>query len=132
MAWVSWLSLFMVVAITAAGALIGVNTMYTAITTRMRELATLRVLGFKRRQIATAILIESVAISLLGGLLGTLAAFFANDVPVKLSQGAFFLTVDATVIATSAALAGAIGVLGALLPSIRPLRLTIVEALRHE
>lgn len=132
MAWVSWLSLFMVAAITAAGALIGVNTMYTAITTRMHELATLRVLGFKRRHIAAAILVESVAISLLGGVVGALAAFAANDVPVKLSQGAFFLTVDVTVVAASAALAGVIGVVGALLPSVKPLRLTIVEALRHE
>ena len=132
LAWVFWLSLFMVAAITVAGVLMGVNTMYTAIITRMDEIATLRVLGFKRRQIVASLLVESLVISLLGGLLGSATALLADHIPIRLSQGAFYLRVDATVLAAGLALALFIGVVGALLPSVRQLRLSILDAMRYE
>ncbi len=132
MGWVYALSLFMVGAITVAGALIGVNTMYTAIITRMDEFATLRVFGFKGRHIVAALLVESILISLLGVAVGVGVAFLVNNSPVRLSQGAFVLTIDSVVVAAAAGLGLFIGVVGALLPAIKPLRLTILEALHHE
>ena len=105
--------------------------MYTAIVTRMSEIATLRVLGFKRRHIAVALLAESLLMARLGGALGALAGLFVRDLPFKLSQGAFFLTVDAVVLAAAAGLSAFIGIAGALLPSISLLRLSILGAMRH-
>ena len=130
--WVFWLSILMVAAISIAGALIGVNTMYTAIITRMDEIATLRALGFKRRQIAASLLLESLAISLLGGVLGAVLALLAHDAPMKLSQGAFYLSVDAGVMAAGLCLTLFIGTVGALLPAVKQLRLSILEAMRYE
>ena len=129
--WLLWLSLFLVAAVAGAGTLIGINTMYTAIVTRMSEIATLRVLGFKRRHIAVALLAESLLMAMLGGALGALAGLFVRDLPFKLSQGAFFLTVDAVVLAAAAGLSAFIGIAGALLPSISLLRLSILGAMRH-
>jgi putative ABC transport system permease protein len=132
LAWIFWLSLAMVAATAGAGALIGVNTMYTAITDRIDEIATLRVLGFRRRHIAASLLVESVALALVGGLVGAAAGYGVQGVPLRLSQGAFYLTVDGVVLAGAATLTLVIGVVGAILPTIRPLRLSIIEGLRYE
>jgi ABC-type lipoprotein release transport system permease subunit len=131
LAWVKWLSVFMVVAVTIAGALIGVNTMYSAVVSRLHEIAAQRVLGFSAADIAGAFLVESVAISLLGGAAGVAAGLLVNDLPLNLSQGAFFLVVDWPVMAAGMGLAVVIGTLGALLPAAKGLRMGIVDAMRH-
>ena len=87
LSWVFWLSIFMVVAVTAAGVLIGVNTMYTSIIGRLDEIATQRVLGFGRWDIARSLLVESAAISLLGGAIGTSVGLLANNIPMTLTYG---------------------------------------------
>jgi putative ABC transport system permease protein len=130
--WIFWLSLFMVGAIAVAGALAGINTMYTAIINRMGEIATLRVLGFARRDILASLTLESLALSLTGGALGVAAGFLIHGLPMRMSQGAFYLVVDGPVLAAALGLALFIGLAGALLPSFRGLRLTIVQAFRGE
>ncbi|MHC4505523.1 MAG: ABC transporter permease, partial [Planctomycetota bacterium] len=97
LAWLGWLSVFMVAAAVIAGVLIGVNTMYSAVVSRLGEIAVERVLGFGKIDIAVSFLVEAVAISVAGGVLGVVAGLFANDVPMTLSQGAFFLVVDGRV-----------------------------------
>jgi ABC-type antimicrobial peptide transport system permease subunit len=131
LAWLSWLSILMVVIITGAGALIGTNTMYTAVLNRMREIATHRVLGFSRADILMALLTESVILALAGGLAGLAATLLVNGLPLKLSYGAFYLVVDWVVLATGAGLALFIGLIGGLVPIIKGLRLTIVAGLRY-
>ena len=131
LAWMFWLSLFMVVAITAAGALIGVNTMYTAIISRIDEIGTLRVLGYCRADIVVALLVESTAISLLGGVLGVALSFVVNGLPMRVSQGAFTLVVDWQVVIAGLVLATLIGALGALVPTVKGLRMTIIRALKY-
>ena len=131
LAWMFWLSLFMVAAITAAGALIGVNTMYTAIISRIDEIGTLRVLGFCRADIVVSLLIESTATSLLGGVIGISLSFAVNGLPMRLSQGAFTLVVDWQVLVGGLILAMLIGALGALIPTIKGLRMTIIRALKY-
>ncbi|MFC1479344.1 ABC transporter permease [Planctomycetota bacterium] len=130
--WVFWLSVFMVGAITLAGALIGINTMYTTIITRMDEIATQRILGFNRWDIAFSLLIESLSISLISGILGAGFGLIVNGIPMKMSLGAFFLTVDTVVIIYAIGLSLFIGIIGALLPVVKGLRLSIVEALHYE
>jgi ABC-type antimicrobial peptide transport system permease subunit len=130
--WVFWLSVFMVGAITLAGALIGINTMYTTIITRMDEIATQRILGFSRLHIASSLFIESLTISLISGILGAGIGLFVNGIPMKMSLGAFFLTVDEVVIVYAIALSLFIGIIGVILPVIKGLRLSIVDALHYE
>lgn len=129
--WVMWLCGIMVTAISTAGALIGINTMYTAIMDRMSEFGTLRVLGFRRRDILISLLIESICISLAGGIVGTAAGLFLNNIPLKFSTSAFLLVVDSKIVAIGIGLSLLIGILGCLLPAFRSFRLRILDALRQ-
>lgn len=131
LSWVYWLSLLMVLAVTLAGVLIGVNTMYTAVLNRIREIATQRVLGFARFDILKGLLFESLVVALLAGAAGVFAAFALNDLQFKFSQGVFRLAVDPMVMAAGLAQAVLIGVVGAALPSYKGLKLTIVDALKY-
>jgi len=132
LAWVFWLSVFMVCLVAIAGILIGINTMYTTVVNRMAEIATHRILGFSKFDITISLLSESVIIALLGGAIGSTAGLVFDEMPMKLSQGAFSLSVDWLVVLAGMALAAFIGVFGALLPTYKGLRLKIIEALHYE
>ncbi len=129
--WVLRLAYLMVFIITAAGALIGINTMYTAVLNRMREIATCRVLGFTRADLLWSFTLEALLLALAGGLLGCGAGRLLNDVPLSLSYGAFRLVVDARVLALGLGLSLLIGIVGGLLPAWKGLRLNDVEGLRR-
>jgi putative ABC transport system permease protein len=132
LSWIYWLTLFMAAAVTLAGLLIGVNTMYTAILNRIREIGAQRVLGFSRFDILRGLLLESLVMALLGGVLGAAAGLALNDYQFKFSQGVFRLVVDTHVLGAGVAQALLIGFVGALIPSWKGLRLPIVDALRSE
>lgn len=129
LAWIFWISRSMLIAVLIAGTMIGINTMHTAITRRQREFGTQRVLGFTRFDIAASVLVESVALCLLGGLVGVGIGYGLTGMPIVIGQGAFLLTVDTPVIATGLILAAVIGIIGALVPLVRVLRLPLVDAL---
>ncbi len=131
LAWVRALALAMVGILIAAGALMGANTMYTAVLNRVREIATCRVLGYSNGDILASFVSESLVLALAGGLAGTAAGLVLNGLPLNLSYGAFYLVVDAAVMAMALGLAALIGVAGGALPVLRALRLTHVEGLRH-
>lgn len=130
LAWVYWLTLALASIVTLAGVLIGVNTMYTAILNRIREIATQRVLGFSRLSILKGLILESLLIALLGGALGVAAGLLFNDHQFRLSQGVFRVVVDPLVMGGGMAQALLIGFLGALIPSVKGLRMEIVDGLR--
>ncbi len=130
--WVFSLSLLMVIAVTVAGALIGANTMYTAVMNRMKEISTQRILGFGKLDILVSLLTESLALALIGGVMGVVAGLFINGLPLKLSYGAFYLVVDWMVIAGGIGLAVFIGVVGGLCPVIKGLRMSVVQGLKYE
>lgn len=129
--WVFWLSVGMVALVSLVGVLIGINTMYTAILTRLREIATQRILGFSRVDITVSLLTESLSMALVGGVLGAGAGLAVNDLPMNLSQGAFTLTVDGWVLGVAVALSAVVGLLGGLLAVGRGMRMPIIEALSH-
>ena len=131
LSWVLLLSLMMVVIISLAGALIGANTMYTAVMNRMREIATYRVLGFGKGDILVSFLTESVVLALAGGVLGVACGAGINGLPLKLSYGAFYLVADATVLGSGLALALVIGFVGGLFPALKGLGMTVMDGLRH-
>jgi ABC-type lipoprotein release transport system permease subunit len=131
LSWVFWLSVSMVAAVVLAGSLIGMNTMYTCIITRLGEIGALRVLGFSRRSILWAAAVESVIMALLGGVVGVSLGVLVDDLPMRFSHGAFYLSVGPPVMLAGLGLSLLIGLLGMLFPVCKGLRLGIVDALRH-
>ena len=120
-------------AILVAGALLaGMNTMFTSILGRTREMGVLLILGYKRIAVLVSFVLESVLLCLTGGIVGVAAGACLNGLPIRMPMGAFRFVVDATTVGIGLALAVAIGVLGALVPIMRVARLRTVEALRSE
>jgi putative ABC transport system permease protein len=119
-------------ALMALGGLLGgLNTMYAAFASRVRELACLQALGFKRRAIVFSLMQESALAAVVGTLLAAaLALLFLDGVGVRFSMGAFRLVIDAPAL-LSGCLAGlGLGLFGALPPAWRSLRIPIPEALK--
>lgn len=123
----------------ALGALFGaLNTMYSAVASRTREIATLRALGFSASPIILSIMIESLVLAVLGGVVGAAAAYFAFDGFrastinwQTFSQIAFAFTVTPALLAGAIVWAVTIGLIGGLFPAIRAARLPIAGALRE-
>jgi putative ABC transport system permease protein len=123
--------------IMAIGAMFGaLNSMYAAVDARTLEIATLRAIGFGALPVLLSVMIEALALSLIGGLLGAaLAWWFFNGHTVATLGGAFAqivfqVTVTTTLMVTGLVWACAIGVLGGLFPALRSARLPVAEALR--
>ena len=122
-----------------AGALFGaLNTMYNAVATRTREIATLRALGFQSGPVIVSVLAESLTLALAGGFLGGLGAFLAfNGFEAttlnyqSFSQVAFAFAVTPTLLLKGVIYAASIGLIGGLFPAIRAARLPIASALRE-
>lgn len=123
----------------AVGAVFGaLNTMYNSVSTRTREIATLRALGFGRWAILTAVMLEALALALIGGLAGGMVAyvgfngFHTSTVNWQsFSQVTFAFHVTPWLLALGIALASVIGFFGGLLPAVRAARLPITAALRE-
>ena len=120
------------------GAVFGaMNTMYAIVAARTREVGTLRALGFSRRSILTAFLIESMALALVGGVFGCLLAFPMNGYSTGTGQTASFSEVAFAFRITPGSLvfglifAVLMGLFGGLLPAVRAARLPIISALRE-
>ena len=120
------------------GAILGtMNTMFSAIASRGRELATMRALGFKRRAILLSVIIESAFISLLGGIAGLLLALPVNAISTgttnfeTFSEVAFNFRVDWHVALTGIIIALIAGIVGGALPAISAARMPITTALRE-
>jgi putative ABC transport system permease protein len=121
------------------GAVFGaILTMYTAVSTRTREIATLRALGFNTGSVLISVLAESLALAAVGGLLGGLAAYFAfNGYQTStmnfqtFSQVAFAFRVTQTLMIQGLSYALLMGLVGGLMPAIKAARLPIATALRQ-
>jgi ABC-type lipoprotein release transport system permease subunit len=125
---VAWV---MVVLIGGAGGFAGLNTMYGAVVGRVRELAMLQTLGFLRRAIALSLVQEALLLSVAGALIAALAGLaFLNGLAVRFTMGAFPLRVDSVSIAVALITGVVIGVLGAIPPAVRAMRMPVVEALK--
>ncbi len=117
--------------VASGGILGGLNTMYAAFAARVREVGMLQALGFTRVAIVANLVEESVFASACGVLIGTLlGAALLDGVAVRSSMGAFALVVDAPVVLLGVAGGLVVGLVGALPPAVRCLRLPIAEALK--
>jgi putative ABC transport system permease protein len=113
------------------------NTMFSAVASRGRELATLRALGFRRRAILLSVVLESALIALLGGVSGVLLALPVNLISTgtfngrTMSEVAFNFRVDGSVAVLGIVVALVAGIAGGLLPALNAAMMPITKALRE-
>ena len=132
-------SLGLIVAIVLAIAAIfgGMNTMYTAVARRQREIGVMRVLGFSRANILISFLVESAILGLVAGIVGVilamLVAWMTGLDSRLMTVGTIFFSYRPTPSAILAGLiaAATIGVAGGMLPAWRAARIGVIEAIRE-
>ncbi len=130
---------YFIAALMALGALFGaLNTMYSAVAARTREIATLRALGFGSSPVILSVMFESLALALIGGALGAGAAYLAFDgfkaATINwqtFSQIAFAFAVTPQLLVSAIIWSAVIGLVGGLFPALRAARLPIASALRE-
>lgn len=115
-----------------------VNTMYSAVASRTREIATLRALGFRAGAVMVSVIVESMLLALVGGAAGAMIAYVGfNGYQAatmnwqSMSTIAFAFRVTPALLLQGLAYALVLGLLGGLLPAIRAARLPVVVALRE-
>jgi putative ABC transport system permease protein len=119
------------------GAVIGAMiTMYAAVAQRVTEIGTLRAIGFQRRSILMAFVLESLFLGLIGGGVGLFLASFLQLITVStmnwqtFAELAFSFTLTAPIAAKSLTFALIMGLVGGFLPAVRVARMNIIDALR--
>jgi putative ABC transport system permease protein len=124
--------------IMAIGAIFGaLNTMYSAVADRSREIATMRALGFGGPSVVVSFLIEALLISFVGGLLGCLAVLRLNGLTTStmnfqtFSNLAFAFKITPDLLAMGIVFALIMGILGGVFPAVRAARLPVATALRE-
>jgi putative ABC transport system permease protein len=130
---------FAIAGLMGIGAVFGaILTMYTAVASRAREIATLRALGFETSSVLVSVLAESLVLGLIGGSIGAAAAYFAfNGYQTStmnfqtFSQVAFAFRVTPELLALGISYALVMGLVGGLLPALRAASLPIPSALRE-
>lgn len=117
--------------VSGAGIFSGLNMMYGAVAGRIRELATLQAIGYRRRAVLLALLQEGALLAAAGALLaGFLALGVLNGVAVRFTMGAFTLRIDGTAILIGCGVGLLLGILGALPPAIKALRMPVAQSLK--
>ncbi|MBT4530510.1 MAG: FtsX-like permease family protein [Phycisphaerae bacterium] len=117
--------------IAIGGMLGGFNSTYAAFASRVREVGTLQTLGYQRGAIAWSLVQESVLSASVGAIIACIIALFALDgFSVRFSMGTFTLSMTSGVIALGVGSGLLLGIIGAIAPALRCLRLPIPEALR--
>jgi putative ABC transport system permease protein len=129
---------FIVCSLMGLGAIFGaLNTMYTAVAARAREIATLEALGFGGFAVLVSVIIESLLLALIGGVLGAVLAYLGFDGYraatmnwQTFSQVAFAFDVTPRLMFWATIYALAIGLIGGFFPAIRASRIPVAAALR--
>jgi putative ABC transport system permease protein len=134
-----WLA-YSIGSIMAAGALCAaLNTMYSAVSARRREIATLRAMGFDAVPVVVSVLVEALLLALIGAAFGCLIAYaMFNGNAISTIGGAvvgtqlvYKLTITPALMLTGVASALGLALLGGLLPALQAARTSIVDALRQ-
>ncbi len=127
----------LVAAVMAVGAVFGaLNTMYSAVAERGREIATMRAVGFSSWNVILSFLFEALLISFVGGVLGCLAVLPLNGLTTStmnfqtFSNLAFAFKITLSLLLMGVLFALVMGVLGGMFPAIRAARRPVAQALR--
>jgi putative ABC transport system permease protein len=128
----------LVAMIMAVGAVFGaLNTMYSAVSERGREIATMRALGFNASSVVFSFLVEALLISLIGGIVGCLVVLPLNGLTTStmnfqtFSNLAFAFKITPALLLQGIIFALVMGVIGGLLPAVRAASLPVATALRE-
>ena len=117
--------------VAGSGIFAGLNTMYGAVVGRIRELATLQAVGFRRLAILFTLIQEATLLSCCAAIFACLLGLlFVNGTAVRFTMGAFMLRVDSVGIAIACSTAAMLGILGAIPPALKAMRLPVVEAIK--
>ena len=133
---VQGLGVFVAMIMAIGSCFAAMNTMYTAVARRAREVGTLRLLGFSRWSILTSFVLESLALSLLGGVIGILLVLPLNGLQSRIgnqltfSETTFSFQVTPESMALGLAFAAVMGVIGGLLPARMASRSDILGSLK--
>jgi putative ABC transport system permease protein len=133
---VQYLGVFIAIIMAVGSSFAAMNTMYAAVARRAKEVGTLRVLGFSRGSILTSFFLESVLLSLLGGLIGCLLTVPLNFVSASMmsftsfSEIAFNLRVGPEALALGIGFAIIMGAIGGVFPARMAAKKEILVALR--
>mgnify|MGYP002624467581 CR=1 FL=1 len=126
--WLSWLVVFLVA---GAGVFAGLNTMYGSVVGRIPELSMLQTIGFGRRAIVVSLLQEGLLLAAGAGLVAVLFALvFINGAAVRFTMGAFTLRIDSMAVLIGCGVGLLLGLFGSIPPTIRALRMAVVDGLK--
>jgi hypothetical protein len=133
-------AIVVVAVVMGVGGVFGVmNTMFAAISQRIKDIGVLRILGYGRRHILMSFLLESLVLALLGGLLGCALGSLADGWTARSVVGGaggggkfvvLHLVVSKEILATGVLLSLVMGGLGGFLPALRAMRMRALESLR--
>jgi putative ABC transport system permease protein len=128
---VRMLAWLVVLLVSGAGVFAGLNTMYGSVVGRIRELAALQTIGFARRALLVSLVQEGVILAAAASLLASLIALVCiNNASVRFTMGAFSLRIDEVAVLIGCGVGLLLGILGAIPPAIRALRMPVVDSLR--
>lgn len=134
---IQFLGFFVCIIMAIGSAFAAMNTMYAAVARRATEIGTLRVLGFTKGSILFSFFLESILLSLVGGLLAVLVTLPLNNVTAALgnfmtfSETAFKFSIGPEIIAIGIIFSLILGALGGLLPARQAAKKEILTALRQ-
>lgn len=136
---ISTLGWFIVILMSVGAVFAALNTMYAAVSSRAREIATLRALGFTRLPVMFSVVTESLAFALLGALLGGTASWLIFDGFraatinwASFSQVAFAFEVTPELLTQGIVLSLVIGAIGGFLPAVGAVRGSVIGSLREQ
>lgn len=128
---VRWLAWLVVLLVSSAGVFAGLNTMYGSVIGRIPELSMLQTIGFVRRAVLVSLVQEGVLLAAAASLLAAfIAVVFVNGAPVRFTMGAFTLRIDSIAVLIGCGVGLLLGFFGAIPPSIRALRMPVVDGLK--
>ncbi|MGH7202117.1 MAG: ABC transporter permease [Planctomycetaceae bacterium] len=128
---VRMLAWLVVVLVVGAGVFAGLNMMYGAVAGRIREVATLQAIGYPRRAILLSLIQEGALLAAAASLLAALLSLvLLNGAAVRFTMGAFALRVDSVALFIGCGTGLLLGILGAIPPAIKALRLPVAESLK--
>ena len=128
---------WLAIAMSVGAVLAAMNTMYASVGSRTREIGTLRVMGFRRKAVVAAILIEGAFLAAIGGAFGCALALLFNGYTAgtfnfqSFGETVFELKLTWDIIANALIFAIIVGIIGSLLPALRASRLPVIAALKE-
>jgi putative ABC transport system permease protein len=134
---VQFLGIFVSVIMAIGSSFAAMNTMYAAVARRSKEIGTLRILGFSRASILLSFFLESLVLSVLGGVIGILLVLPLNNIQagigsfITFSEISFNFKVTPAIMATGVAFALLMGAIGGLFPARMAAKKEILTALRE-